>query len=697
MSRALLIAVTLTVASSAAAQKSYKDLQYPPLRELVVPRVEPVLLPNGLALYLLEDHSLPKVEGTMLVRTGSRLEPADKVGLASILGQVLRTGGSETRSGEEIDRLLENVGAEVETSIGETSARASLFALPEHLPLVVEVLADILRHPALPEDKIDLAKVQERTAIARQNDNVAAIAGREFEKLLYGADSPYARTPTYASIAAVTRDDLVSFHRRYFEPNRVLFGLWGDFDSAQVRALVERNFGTWERGREASVEIPPVTSERRPVIALVEKDDVNQTNLRIGHLGGRVDDPDYFALSVMSEILGGGFSSRLFRTVRAQRGLAYSVRAIWNAAYDHPGSFVVTSSTKSESTVETIRAIEEEIDRIANEPVTDDELRQAKDGILNSFVFNFDRKGEIVVRMMTYDYYGYPRDFLDRYQASVERVTVDDVLRVAREHLHPEALRVLAVGRQEDFDPPLSTLGEVENIDITIPPPVAVETPEASPESLAKGEEVLRRFVASAATSAQPLTGFSMEGESVLTTPQGKLPARFHVLFLGPDRYRESTTLPFGEITTVLTGEDAWASTPRGVRSLDADQKRRTREGMYRHYAGLVWAAANGRVKGSLVAESDGKSEVVLDVDGLAMRGTFDAESGRLLTLVLPGTNLQGTPVEETRNFSEFDSQGCPTQVHILHDGVDAAETHIETTTLNPSGDDSLFVRPENP
>jgi zinc protease len=697
MRRVFFVVFAVVLTAPASAQKSYKDLEYPPLRELVIPRVEPVILPNGLALYLLEDHSLPKIDGTLLLRTGSRLEPADKVGLASLLGQVLRTGGSETRTGEEIDRLLENAGAEVETDIGETSARASVFALPEHLPLVIEILADILRRPALPEDKIELAKVQERTSIARQNDNVAAIAGREFEKLLLGAESPYARTATYATIAAITREDLTAFHRKYFVPNRTLLGLWGDFDSAEVRTLVERHFGSWERGPESADEIPAVDSRKGATIAFIEKDDVNQTNLRIGHLGGRVDDPDYFALSVMSEILGGGFSSRLFRTVRAQRGLAYGVRASWNATFDHPWSFVVASSTKSESTVETIRAIEEEIDRIANEPVTDDELRQAKDGILNSFVFNFDRKGEIVVRMMTYDYYRYPRDFLDRYQSSVERVTADDVLRVARAHLHPKELLVLAVGRQEDFDSPLSSLGEVQNIDISIPALPAEEAPEASPESLARGEEVLARFVSSVANGGQPLTGFSMEGESVLTTPQGKLPARFRVSFVGPDRYRESTQLPFGEITTVLTGDDAWASTPRGLQTLDADQKRRTHEGLYRHYLGLLWAVANGRARGSLVDANDGGAEVHLEVDGITMRATFDDASGRLLSLTLPGTNLQGAPVEETRKFSGFGAAGYPTEIEILHDGAPAAETHVGATTLNPSIDESLFARPENP
>jgi zinc protease len=690
-----LLALALLVSAPASAQRHYKDLVYPPLGELAVPEVERFELPNGLSLYLLEDHSLPKVEGRALIRTGARLEPAEKIGLASILGQVLRTGGSKSRPGEEIDRLLENAGASLETDIGEGSGTASLFALREHLPLVLEILADLLRDPGLPEDKIDLAKIQERTGIARRNDDVSAIAGREFQKLLYGPASPYARTTEYATIEAITRDDLLSFHRRYFLPNRTLLGLWGDFDSAEVRALVERFFGSWERGPEAADAIPQAASSKGGV-SFIEKDDVNQTSLRIGQLGGRIDDPDYFALSVMAEILGGGFSSRLFQTVRSQRGLAYSVGASWNASYDHPGTFLVSSSTKSESTVESIRAIVEEIDRITKEPVEADELGLAKDGILNSFVFHFDRKGEIVSRLMLYDYYGYPADFLKRYQESVSRVTAEDVLEVARKHLRPGDLVVLAVGREDDFDAPLTTLGNVETLDIGIPPPPAPAAPEASADSLAKGSEVLRRFVAS--TGAGSIDRFFLEGESKVQTPQGSLPARVQIHFVAPDRYRESAVLPFGEIVTVLDGEAGWVSTPRGVSDLDSDRKRRTRDGIFRLYLGLLWAASEGRIQAQWLGTSAGSSEVLLRIEERSMRGLFDEASGRLLELSLSGTSFEGAPVEETRKFSEFESAGgltFPRQVLILQGGSPAAETRFETQAVDRAPGPELFARPQ--
>jgi zinc protease len=693
----LLIAWT---SSPAAAQKHYTDLAFPPLRELKVPEVERVELPNGLALYLLEDHSLPKVEGIALVHTGSRFEPAEKVGLASILGQVLRTGGSTSRPGEEIDRALEDVGAVVETDIGVSSGRASIFALRDHLPLVLEILGEILTSPALPEDKIELAKVQERTGVARRNDDVNGIASREFGKLLYGPDSPYARTTEYRTLSAVTRDDLVAFHRRYFLPNRTLLGLWGDFDKKEVRALVERVFGKWQRGPAADEAAPEVDISREGSVNLVSKGDVNQSQIRVGHLGGRVDDPDYYALTVMSEILGGGFSSRLFQTIRSQRGLAYRVSASWNAAYDHPGSFVVASATKSESTIETLRAILEEVERITREPVTEDELALAKDGILNSFVFNFDSKGEIVSRMMNYDYFGYPHDFLATYQTRIGAVTAADVLRAAEAHLHPEALVLLAVGNDHDFEAPLASLGTVRSIDISIPPAVAgasTPAPPADSESLRRGSETLARFVASAGDAAR-MKGFLLQGESTVVTQQGPMTARVEVQFAAPDRYRERTVLPFGEIVTVLNGDDAWASTPRGVTDLGPDQKRRAREGIYRHYFGLLWAAEAGKVEAQFLGTSGEVNQVLLKVEGVSMRGSFDIATGRLIELSLPGTSLQGAPVEETRKFSSFEPSSTgtfPSRIQILHDGAPAAETRLEKAALDPAIEDGLFARPQ--
>jgi predicted Zn-dependent peptidase len=251
----------------------------------------------------------------------------------------------------------------------------------------------------------------------------------------------------------------------------VALGLWGDFSADEVKALVQRHFGDWQRKEVKLPPLPEVSTDWQASVNFIAKDDVNQTNLRIGHLGGRRDDGDYFALRLMSEILGGGFSSRLFRHIRTELGLAYATSASWGAGWDRPGTFFVLCNTKSESTVFAAEEIMKEIRRITEEPVTQEELQLAKDGILNSFIFNFDSKAKLVQRLMTYDYYGYPEDFLAKFKDNIEKVTVDDILQAAKKHIQPDRIILLAVGREEDFDKPLSTLGEVKTIDISIPPP----------------------------------------------------------------------------------------------------------------------------------------------------------------------------------------------------------------------------------
>lgn len=451
--------------------RNYTKLKYPKLQDVQVPEVERVTLANGMRLFLLEDHELPLVSISVRIRTGSAYEPADKIGLASITGEVMRTGGTTTKTGDELDEELESIAASVETGIGLNSGSASMSVLKQDLDTGLAILADVLRNPAFAQDKIELAKMQQRSMISRRNDDVGEIAGREFGKLIYGPQSVYARQEEYATIDNISRDDLVTFHKEFYGPNNAMLAVWGDFDTRQMIEKIEKAFEAWEKVDLDLPKVPQVQYEFRKTVNVVRKDDVNQSNVYLGHIGGLMSDPDYFALIVMNRILGGGFTGRLFKNVRSREGLAYSVFGAYSANYEYPGEFYVGCQTKSQSTVYAIRAMIKEVQKMQEAEVTDQELALAKDSFLNSFVFNFDTKGEIVNRLMTYEYFGYPADFLQKTKQNVEKVTKADVLRVARKHLQPDKVQVLAVGRPDDFDEPLSALGPVSEIDITIPPP----------------------------------------------------------------------------------------------------------------------------------------------------------------------------------------------------------------------------------
>jgi len=449
----------------------YRNLKYAKLGDIEVPEVEQVTLANGMRLFLLEDHELPLINLSVRIRTGSVYEPAEKIGLASITGEVMRTGGTASMTGDKMDEELEAIAASVETGVGLNSGSASMSVLKRDLDKGLSILADVLMNPAFREDKIQLAKMQAASMIARRNDQVGAVAGREFDKLIYGPESVYARHEEYATIGSITRDDLVAFHGKYFGPNNAMLAVWGDFDAKQMIKKIEQAFEKWEKVDLDLPKVPEVKYEFRKTVNVIRKDDVNQSNVYLGHIAGLRSDPDYFALIVMNRILGGGFTGRLFKNVRSREGLAYSVFGAYSANYDYPGEFYVGCQTKSESTVRAIRAMLREVEKMREGEVTDEELALAKDSFLNSFVFNFDTKGEVVNRLMTYEYYGYPADFLLQIKNNVEKVSKADVLCVAKKHLKPDKVQILAVGRSQDFGEPMSSLGSVNEIDITIPGP----------------------------------------------------------------------------------------------------------------------------------------------------------------------------------------------------------------------------------
>jgi zinc protease len=569
-------------------QPSYKKLKFPKLGDIVVPEVERVTLPNGMRLFLLEDHELPLISISARIRTGSVYEPADKIGLASITGIVMRTGGTTSKTGDQIDEELEQIAASVETGIGLNSGYASMSVLKEDIDTGLAILADVLMNPAFREDKILLAKVQHRSAIARRNDQVAQIAGREYIKLIYGPDSVYARHTEYATIDNISRGDLIAFHRKFYFPNNVMLAVCGDFNSKEIVRKIGRAFAGWKKADMQVPAVPQVNYEFRPTVNEIHKDDINQACIRLGHIGCLMNDPDYFALIVMNRILGSGFTSRLFRNVRSREGLTYSVFGIYSANYDHPGVFYVGCQTKSESTVRAIRAMVREVEKMTEELVSDEELAIAKEAYLNSFVFNFDSKREIVNRLLVYGYFGYPADFLQKTKANVERVTKADVLRVARKHLKPDKVQILAVGRPQDFDEPLSVLGQVTEIDVTIPTPKE-ELPAATDETITKGRELLTKAVSACggAKAFAAINNYVYKSDITITTPQGDMQVSATATFVLPDKMQQVLNLPMGQLKQLVVQDEVWMVTPDGIVDVPESQRKELKAKMFRDFVNL--------------------------------------------------------------------------------------------------------------
>lgn len=460
--------------ATAAPARHYTELTFPPLPEVQIPEYSRYTLGNGMVVYLMEDHELPLVSGTVLVKTGDRLEPAEQVGLAGMTAEVMRSGGTRQHSADELNQLLEQRAASVEAGMSTASGSVSFNALSQDLDLVFDLFAEVIQDPLFPQEKLDLAKVQRQGAIARRNDNPGDIAERELQKLIYGETSPYARIVEYATLDKVSRPDLVNFYQRFYRPDQMILGIAGDFDSAKMRSLIEQKFGSWRpAGRATPPAVPAVQSTPAGGIFLVDQPQLTQSYIQMGHLGGQLDNPDVFSLYVMNGVLN-GFGGRLFNEVRSRQGLAYVVYAAWSPQYDYPGKFIAAGQTQSSTTVPFIQAVQQELKKLQATPITATELAYAKDSILNSFVFNFQQPEQTLSRLMRYEYFGYPLDFLFRYQQGVKATTIADVQRVARTYLKPEDIITLVVGNAKAIQPPLTALKQpVTPVDITIPPPQA--------------------------------------------------------------------------------------------------------------------------------------------------------------------------------------------------------------------------------
>lgn len=467
MSLVVLVVVVLSATLSWAGGLAVGDprsMTFPPV-EFAPPEPSRVVLDNGLVVYLLEDHELPLVNLSAMMRTGGWLEAQDKIGLAALTGSVMRSGGGGGKTAEQVDEELEQFAIELSMSIGRHSGAASLDVLSKDLERGLKIFAGLLRQPAFEAPRVELAKLQAIEGIRRRQDHPGSIVGREFLKQLYGPEHPSARESTIESIKGITRDDLVAFHQRTVHPNGIILGVTGDFKRDEMLALLRATFGDWQKGEVPELNIADAREAGGPSIVRFVNKDTSQTHLRIGHLTIRENDPDYVPLAIANDILGGSsFRSRLFNDVRTKRGLAYSVGSRLSVGMHDQGVWLMRAETKLPSTQEVISRFVANMERMRTELVTDEELAEAKQAYVNSFVFSFASPAAVVGRFVELEYDGLPKDFLQQLRARVIALSKEDILRAAQKHFRPNRLTIVAVGPGEALPKLLSGFGEVKEI-----------------------------------------------------------------------------------------------------------------------------------------------------------------------------------------------------------------------------------------
>jgi zinc protease len=412
------------------------------------------VLPNGVVVFMAPDHELPLINMVFTFKGGSFMEPQDQIGLASATGSMMRRGGTATVSASDLDEQFDFLATQAGSFIGDTTAGANLNCLTSNFDDSFALFMDMIRNPGFQQDRLDVYKSEVIEALKQRNDDAGPILSREWNALMYGSDHFEAAQPTKASIESLTVDDLKAFHDRVFRPSSgsMFVAVSGDFDPDQMLKKLEAALAGWEPGSAVS-DPPPPKAALAPGVYHVEKD-IPQGKVQIGMRSIQRDDPDYFPMLLMNQILGGGgFTSRITNRVRSDEGLAYSAGSSFIPRVYYPGEFRAGFQSKNPTCALATRIIMEEIEKIRTQPVTDAELEIAKNSFIETFPRTFESKAGMLNVFVSDEITNRPADYWQSYRDKIRAVTAEQVMDVATRRLRPEEMAIVMVGKWSEIEP----------------------------------------------------------------------------------------------------------------------------------------------------------------------------------------------------------------------------------------------------
>ena len=426
----------------------YPKLTYSPPKAATYRRV----LANGVVAFLAEDHDFPLVNVSVLVRTGSYLDPKGKEGLGAMMGNQLRAGGTTSLPPDKFDEEVDFLAATINSGVGDTQGTANLNCLSKDIDKALDLFASMLKTPGFQQDRIDLYKNQALQGMERRNDKTEGIQAREWGRLMRGDQHFSTISTTKSSIESITRQDLIDFHKKYYHPGGFILAVSGDFKTSEMISRLEKMFQGWPTLTTSVPTVPKPMHTLEPGVYMVNKSDVNQGRVSMGHLGTMRDNPDYYALNIMDDILGGGgFTSRIMSRVRSDEGLAYSAGSNYGFGVYYDGVFQASFQSKSPTVAQATAIVLEEIEKIRTQKVTQEELETSINSAVEVFPRYFATAGAIAGTFANDEYTKRKPDFWDTYRDRIRAVTADDVLRVAKKYLAPDKMVILAVGNVDDM------------------------------------------------------------------------------------------------------------------------------------------------------------------------------------------------------------------------------------------------------
>lgn len=707
----LLCAIAVLGLSGSAQKPAELKKQEPPPpgkeRLFTFPKYQTKKLANGLTVFAIEDHRQPLVSYHLMVNAGGIAHTGAQAGLASMTAELL-TQGTESRSAQDIAKSIDGVGGSLSSSADDDAAHVSATVVKSSADLGIELLTDVVLHPAFKQDEIDRLLRQSLSGLQIRYSDPEYLAPVAAARIIFG-EHPYGfpveGTPD--TLRAIKRDDIIQFHRQRYSPAGSVLAVSGDITAEEAFAKAEKYFAGWSTPQTAPLSPPAIPAPARKVL-VIDKPDAVQTQIVVGTVGIKYNDPDYFALLIANQIFGGSFNSRLNMKLRVTEGLTYGARSSFDSERE-AGMFRVSTFTRTEETARTISLLNDLLKEFRENPATEPEMKEAKAYLVGSFTINTETPQQVASRVLTMAEHGLPSDYWDKYRANVQAVKIEQISAAVRRHIEPEKMAIVAAGNSKIFAKDLEAFGPARTIhftelDVARPD---LERPKAAaaaaPETLARGMELIRS-AAQAVGGAEALAGIKdsvAKAAVALATPQGELQAEVTVEVLYPDKIKVTASLPFGQSIQAFDGKTAWAQAgPQKMDLPPAMHKEMLKNVQIHSGIGLLREPLAGRAEVQALdpVEMEGKKmDVVLwKRDDNAIQVYLDPETHLIAKVSFRSTTPQGTADVESvwSDYREVSGIKVPWKETTYRNGQKFSELTVTERKFNTGLDPANFAKP---